>query len=226
LPAVWLILSIDRIRNAPIFALLAVIAIGEMLPNGRFRAWLLENEWLLPSNALGRERRRFASWVAAGTAAAAISGAAVHFGVARLDSRIWPLELLPELAALDREADGDGKIFNQLDFGGMLIFHCPRLKIFIDDRCELFGEAALREYCEAEASRPEAIDRWQSQYNFRAALVRSGSPFDRHLAGRSEWELTKRCQAGALYRLRAGSAHESIRPRTGSGHDLQPRDPL
>ncbi|MEX0615922.1 MAG: hypothetical protein WD177_08435, partial [Methylophaga sp.] len=104
---------------------------------------------------------------------------------------------------MDHESDFEGKIFNQLDFGGILIFHCPRLKIFIDDRCELFGEAALREYCEAEASRPEAIHRWQSQYGFRAALVRSGSPFDRYLERQGDWELLKRCPAAALYRLRS-----------------------
>ena len=119
-------------------------------------------------------------------------------GWARHDPRRWPVELLPELKSMEAERPG-GRVFNTLDFGGFLTFHTPRLKTFIDDRCELFGGDFLSVYAEAEAGRPEQIDQWDADYGFEAALVRTGSPFDRHLRTLAGWRLVRQSPAATLF---------------------------
>src|SRR5262249_3571221 len=65
------------------------------------------------------------------------------------------------------------------------------LRIFIDDRCELYGDQFLLDffetnsaYLEADAKQVPRIKRfeeWAEQYGFRIALVRKTSGFDRYL---------------------------------------------
>ncbi len=98
-------------------------------------------------------------------------------------------------------------MFNTLDYGGFLAFHAPRLKTFIDDRCELFGGEFLSAYTEAETSRPERIDEWAAEYAFEAALVRTGSPFDRYLRTARGWQIVKESPAATLYR---GTDRQSV----------------
>src|SRR5262249_24178998 len=47
LPAVWLLLSIDRVRHCPLFAITTAIVLIEVLPHTRLASWLIEqNSWL------------------------------------------------------------------------------------------------------------------------------------------------------------------------------------
>ena len=54
LPLSWLVLAFARVRNAPLFAVTAVIAIGDMLPHSLFGRWLLAGQ---RSPAAGNARR-------------------------------------------------------------------------------------------------------------------------------------------------------------------------
>jgi hypothetical protein len=97
-----------------------------------------------------------------------------------------------------------------------LIFHAPRLRIFVDDRCPLYGTEFLLACERARCKDPAQIDRWQRQYGFRYALVQSDtrlvrtdravmpndSPFDRYLSESAAWSLVKRSPVAALYRHR------------------------
>ncbi len=126
-------------------------------------------------------------------------------GWARFDSAHWPLDLLPELEKINQQAaPSDQRIFNDLRFGGFLIYHTPRLKIFIDDRCPLYGSEFLWAYDHARRYDPQQIDCWQRQYQFRYALVQAGSPFDRYLQQSEQWFLLGRSAAASLYQFGLG----------------------
>ena len=58
-------------------------------------------------------------------------------GWARFDRAVWPVALLPQLDEINRSAAEGTLIFNDLKFGGFLIYHEPRLRVFVDDRCPL-----------------------------------------------------------------------------------------
>jgi hypothetical protein len=97
-------------------------------------------------------------------------------GWARLDHQHWPIELLPELQAYERNRPEGTPIFNDMLFGGFLIYYTPRLRVFIDDRCELYGDDRLLAYVNAEPSR---FEDWQERYGFDMALTEAGSSFER-----------------------------------------------
>src|SRR4029077_136750 len=69
-----------------------------------------------------------------------------------LDKDWWPLELIP---AMKEQAKKPGvKLFNEDRLAGMVIRYVPELKVFVDDRCELYGEEFLLQYLDAARDRP------------------------------------------------------------------------
>ena len=142
-------------------------------------------------------------------AAMAIQAAGVRLpvvgrGWARFDSARWPVELLPELNEANCSQAEGTPIFNDLDFGGFLIYHAPRLRVFVDDRCSLYGADFLRAYDYARREDPAWIQRWRRQYGFRYALVQTGGEFDRYLSKTGEWSPLARTPAATLYQHRLG----------------------
>ena len=206
LPLVWLVLAVQRVRHAPLFAITAAIGLADMLPYSRVGRWLAGREMLSPP-------RPRAGWRAAVVpltvvmAAAAIQLAGVGMPVvgrdwARLDPARWPIELLPTLGEIDRSHADGTRIFNDLNFGGFLIYHAPRLRVFVDDRCSLYGTGFLQAYERARLEDPAQIDRWQEQYGFEYALVETGGLFDRYLSAAAPWSLVDRTPAATLYQRR------------------------
>lgn len=139
--------------------------------------------------------------LATGLQAAGVRAPVVGRGWVKLDPTHWPVELLPELRRAEQEHPEGARIFNDFLYGGFLIYYTPGLKVFIDDRCELYGDDWLMQFSDAMRSNPERIDRWQQVYDFPYALVASGSPFDHHLGRSRRWSLVKRTEVAALYRL-------------------------
>jgi hypothetical protein len=214
LPLAWLVLAFARVRNAPLFAVTAVIAIGDMLPHSLFCRWLLAGPAEAPltgrepcrTGPLTRGRRWLLLPLAVVGAAAAVQMFGLHVpvigrGWARFDEARWPITLLPDLEAIPAAADSPAgvPIFNDMLFGGFLIYHQPRLRVFVDDRCSLYGADFLQAYVRAWRADPAQIDRWQRQYGFRHALVESGGRFDKYLSAAAGWRLLRRSNAAALY---------------------------
>jgi len=220
LPLVWLVLAIMRVRNAPLFAVTAALGLAEMLPATRFAAWLERHEWLLPRDGAAdegkRETCRACPWgkaiapvlvlaVGLSVQAAGLSVPVVGRGWARLDPTVWPVELLPELKRIERDNPVGTPVFNELDFGGFVIYHTPGLRVFIDDRCALYGEEFLRAYDRARREEPTRLAEWQQRYGFRYALVVTGGPFDRHLAASRSWTIIHRTTPATLYAWKAST---------------------
>jgi hypothetical protein len=212
LPLAWLYETLTRVRHAPLFGIAAALALAELLPYTRLAAWLARpgRDWFrLPLGDRLPERRL--GWTPAilpltvVLMAAALQGAGVRApilgrGWVQLDPKHWPTELLPVLRQAESAHPEGARIFNDYLFGGFLIYYTPGLKVFIDDRCELYGDAWLASFSEAMRQDPGRIDRWLKAYDFQYALVVSGSAFDRHLGKAPEWAMVTRTGVATFYR--------------------------
>jgi hypothetical protein len=208
MPLVWFVLALGRVRNAPLAAVVTAIALADMLPSSRLGQRLAaSNLFAAPRPAVG--------WRSAGLPLLAVLAAValqtggiglpvIGHGWARFDPARWPMRLVPRLQEIERTGTAVPGIFNDLNFGGFVIYHAPGLPVFIDDRCALFGAAFLVAYDRARREDPAQLDRWQRQYGFRYALVETGGQFDRYLAAAGGWAMVARTPPAALYRRDMG----------------------
>jgi hypothetical protein len=229
LPLVFLALAV-RVRNAPLFAITAALALPDMLPYSRLSKWLQRRKWFSipseissgchvhacrghdtapPHNTFAIFKKVFfplslvciVLFLQSSKIPLPIFGS----GWARFDPAEWPVELLPELRKINEKAPTSNlRIFNDLKFGGFLIYHTPNLKIFVDDRCSLYGGEFLLAYDSARRDDPGQIDPWQDRYQFEYALVEAGAPFDAYLRQSGRWILLGRSAAAALYQFHLG----------------------
>jgi hypothetical protein len=223
LPLVFFALAL-RVRNAPLFAITAAIALPDMLPYSRLANWLIRHGWLTisdtpagyltdachgPDTQTTRNKFTiFKNWfiplslvcIVLFFQFAKIPLLILGSGLARFDPAVWPVQLLPELRKINENASPPKRrIFNDLKFGGFLIYHTPNLKIFVDDRCSLYGSDFLLAYDFARRDDPRQIDLWQSRYQFDYVLVEAGEPFDAYLRQSDRWILLGRSPSAALY---------------------------
>lgn len=212
IPLVWLYLAWTRIRHGPLFITTAAVALADMLPHVRWMAWL--SRWgsdlfRIKEEEHGADRNN-TGWrpailpVALVLMAVALQTLAVPLpvmgrGWAKFDPWEWPVELLPELREYERSHPPGTPIYNPMNFGGFLIYYTPGLRVFIDDRCELYGDEQLLANDHAETEDPKMIDRWARQYGFDAALTITNSPLDWYLRQTSDWAVVRQTATATLY---------------------------
>jgi hypothetical protein len=226
LPLVWLALSVARVRNAPLFGVSAAIGFADMLPHSRIGRWLIKRFWsesddhmertapVMRPNGITRMRTLFVPAVLPASAVAAaltlqiagVGAPLVGRGWAKSDAGRWPVELTPVLATLGPPNSDEVRVFNDMNLGGFLIYYAPRCRIFIDDRCSLYGADFLAAYDRARRTDPARINDWQRDYGFRYALVETGQGFDCYLASSSRWLRLAGTPAATLYQRRLGDS--------------------
>src|SRR5262249_10298230 len=89
-------------------------------------------------------------------------------------------------------------IFNEMLYGGFLIYYNPGLRVFIDDRCELYRDDGILEYVAAETD-PRKIDAWMRRYQFERALTNNGSGFDAYFRNAKDWKVIAMTDSATLY---------------------------
>jgi hypothetical protein len=212
LPMLWFCATLSRVRHAPLFSITAGLALAEMLPHTRVASWLARpgRDWFwFPSG--DRQPERTLGVRAAGLPLAVVltavlfQGAGVRApilgrGWVRLDPEHWPVDLLPELRQAERDHSQGARVFNDFLFGGFLIYYTPGLKVFIDDRCELYGDLWLTQFSEAMKHDPGRIEAWNRDYDFQYAIVHTRSDFDRYFERSPDWSAVKKTDAATLYR--------------------------
>jgi hypothetical protein len=97
------------------------------------------------------------------------------------------MTLVPKLEVMGKQQPRAG-IFNPMLLGGFLIYYAPDLRVFVDDRCELYPEDFLRAYFEAK---PEDVGRWVEQYPIQFAIVPKDHTLDQYFQTASGWELVE-----------------------------------
>jgi hypothetical protein len=120
----------------------------------------------------------------------------------RFDPACCPAALLPRIKEINDVSPDGTPIFNDMNFGGFLIYHARRLRVFVDDRCLLYGSDFLLAYERARRNNPAKIDRWRKEYKFNYALVETSSPFDDYLQRTAEWTVVGRTPTATLYQHR------------------------
>ena len=212
IPLFWMLQAYARVRHAPLFAVVACIAVADIWPATRWARWLANRrpDFVIP--ALTRS-----AWGWSGTlAVTACIGAAltvqtvrieaplVGRGWARLDPDYWPVEIAPTLKKFEPHSPGADRLFNEYIDGGFVIYHAPGYRVFVDDRCELFGDEWLVKFVEAEAEPAVAIRSWEAEYGrFEFALTRTGSGYDGYFRKhKDEWEQVRETPTATFYRRR------------------------
>src|SRR6202020_852749 len=104
----------------------------------------------------------------------------VGHGWARLDPNFVPVDLNGPIEEYASHVPPGTRIFNDANLGGYLIYHTPSLKIFMDDRCELYGDDWIRAYSDTLGMPPEELgpvfEEWARRYKFQRAIVMTTPP--------------------------------------------------
>jgi hypothetical protein len=113
-------------------------------------------------------------------------------------------------AFADEQPDGT-PVFNEPILGGFLIYNFPKFRTFIDGRCELYGEAFLRDFVAAWRE-PRRVGQWQQEFGFRAALIEADSPLRLYFDKDANWRLVAKSPTAVFYRRenRKGGEKRSV----------------
>ena len=214
LPLVWFALTVSRCRHASLFAVVTLVTITAMWKHTSWALYLAARRPDLYQPGGAEARPWWASvWLpvavvllALGLQVARVPVPLIGSGWATHDPNHWPVEITDALKAHEpKPGDPHNKLFNSgyID-GGFVIYHAPGYKVFVDDRCEVFGGPWLKEFNDAIlSSDPEPVlKKWEAAYGpFDFALTRTGSSFDDALkANAREWEPVKVTPAATFYK--------------------------
>ncbi len=237
IPLVWFALTFGGIRQGPLFAITAAVVLPAFWPHTvwcrllrRYGDSLIQDP---PVEDAGSGWRPYALPAVAvvGALLLQVFGVAVPVvgrGWARLDPAYSPLPLTDTLKEYARTAGPDARIYNDANLGGYLIYHVPELKIFMDDRFELYGDAWTRDYVDMIWYHPERIEEFVDRYGLELALIVTSegrsplawgaagggpvyfqsitataekrSPLDEYLCGSGRWTELGRAKCAVLFR--------------------------
>lgn len=117
----------------------------------------------------------------------------------QFDSTVFPVELVSSLDS----AETSGAVFNQMIYGGYLLYERPGIPVFIDGQTDFYGEELSREYIDVLKGRRgwrEVLDR----YDVRWTLVANGEPINQLLDLDPGWELHRADHVATVYRRVTG----------------------
>jgi hypothetical protein len=205
-PLIWFALALSRIRHAPLFAVVAAIAMADIFPHVSWAKWMVaRGSKVLGLNSI-HKNYNFSLNHGLVPCLLILITFIFHFssikvpvlGIdwVKLDSRYWPVEMMPQLQLSGGDKPGGTRIFNDMIFGGFLILYAPHLRVFIDDRCELYGDEGLIAYVNADCSK---FEYWENQYGFSLALTQSGSNMDDCLKKAGAWKQVGVTPPAVLY---------------------------
>lgn len=208
IPLVWLYLSLTRVRNAPLFATVATLALGDFFFQSGLVRWLISQGSVTfrcyPFTPPSRSERLRRWSLPAGVVSLALvfHGFAVPAPVlgkpwARLNPHYWPVALLPELKEYEASHPEGTPIFNDYLYGGFLIYFTPKLRVFIDGRCELYGDQGLMNY---ETLDKFTIPQFADRFGCDIALLKNDSHVNNGMQKLIHWKVWKQTTKAILYR--------------------------
>lgn len=210
LPLVWLALSFGRCRHVSLFAVSAFVAVTAMWKHTSWALWMAARRPDLYQPGSATARPAWAGlWLPAALVALALGlqlarvpVPVVGSGWARHDPNTWPLDVLGALKEHEPAPGAPNKLFNTgYSDGGFVIYHAPGYRVFVDDRCEVFGGPWLKAFVDAQADPGPALARWEAEYGpFDFALTRTGTPFDDLFRNRPGWSAVRVTPLATFYR--------------------------
>lgn len=224
IPLVWLALSFKGIRQGPLFAVCAGVAIADLWKHTFFHRYLLKNgdgstAWDADAPAEA-EKRHSPLWAALLVPALLVAISSkliahkvevpvVGAGWARLHPKYVPTDLNDAVREYAARVPPGTRVFNDANLGGYLMYHAPELKIFMDDRCELYGDEWIRGYSDTLGSPPAELgpvfEYWAQKWQFERALIQSNGPgaeklpLEAYLSASPKWREVARGQSAVMY---------------------------
>jgi len=210
IPLIWFFLALARIRHAPLFAVVAAIALADIFPHIRWAKWMVAKGSKI--FALKSSNTNYNLSLQAALVPCLIIIITICFqltsmkvpifgkGWAKLDSRYWPIDLIPQLQSIEGKNPTGSPILNDMLFGGFLIYYTPNLRVFIDDRCELYGDEGLLAYINADCNK---FEYWSDKYGVLFGLAQPGSTLDNCLKKSGGWMIVSMTVPATLYKKAA-----------------------
>jgi len=178
IPLVWFLLSLKGIRQGPLFTVVGVIALADLWPHTVWHRLLQKyGDSLARVPEAGSRGWAWATIPAVlvlaviGLQAQGVAAPVIGRGWAGLDPERVPVQLTEPLRAYAAERGADARLFNDANLGGFVIYHAPELKVFMDDRFELYGDPWMRKYVDVVYHHPDRFEAWADEYRFDSALV-------------------------------------------------------
>ncbi len=219
IPLVWFVLSFKGIRQGPLFAITAAVASADLWPHTIWHRLLVKygdgslartpdfspRPWLAPFLVPA-----LAVVVALGLQITQTPAPLVGYGWVRFDPDFVPVDLNASVEEYAARVPEGTRVFNDANLGGYLIYHAPRLKIFMDDRCELYGDDWIKGYADTLGLPPSELgavfEGWTVHYQFERALVMTNPPekekpsIERYLLGKPEkWREVARGKRAVMF---------------------------
>jgi hypothetical protein len=208
-PLIWFALGISRVRHGSLFCVLMFLSIADFFPRTVWAKWLVAKrpDFYNPSAT----KMLSANWIGLLASVLLALGLVLQLqriqvpimgkGSANLDPKAVPLELLPTMKA-QAQSSVKPLLFNELNYGGFVIFFTPEYLNFVDDRCEMYGGKWLERYTLAEQhGTAEYLQEMQSTYGkFDFALTIKGSGYDIYFRNNDEWELLKETEFASFFK--------------------------
>ena len=184
----WLHFTLGAIRQAPLFGLAIVPAVGLLFDSGFGR-----NGPTTPSEPNPSRRP---PWFPIVVSAIVLGAIGMGWKPARLDPARWPIA---GLAALNREPS-TAPLFHEQDWGGLIEAETtPRRKAFLDDRFELYGLDSILAYLAALEGGP-GWDAFPERAAIGLVWVRPSRPLATRLVADPAWEVVHRDEGSILLR--------------------------
>jgi hypothetical protein len=185
LPLVWFVLSFKGIRQGPLFAVVAAVAIADLWPHTIWHRLLVKyGDGSLARDPGSLPTRGAFGWaivplalvlLALGLQVGKVPVPVIGHGWVRLDPNFVPTDMNDDVAAYAASVSPGTPIFNDANLGGYLIYYAPRLKVFMDDRCELYGDDWMKMYTDTLRLPPDQLgvvfEQWQRDYHFERAII-------------------------------------------------------
>ena len=206
IPLLWLLMSLSSNRHGPLFASVALIAIADIYPHvGWVKKLSSRGIGVLKTGTPGSKQIEWPKKMTSVLAIAAGTMLTYSFVIkpvlgceqwVTLDRRHWPLEHVAWLQQHQASQPG-APIFNDMLFGGFLIYSASGMRVFIDDRWELYGDGFISAYVHGGG---DEFREWERRYGFRVALVQPHSNYLRYLSSSESWKKVYTTESAILFR--------------------------
>jgi hypothetical protein len=219
IPLVWFILSFKGIRQGPLFAITAAVAMADLWPHTIWHRLLVkygDGSLARPPDYSPRPIiLPFVLPAAAVLAALCLQvthtpAPLIGYGWVQLDPDFVPVDLNGQVEEYAAHVPPGTHVFNDANLGGYLIYFAPSIKIFMDDRCELYGDDWIKKYSDTLGLPPAELglvfEGWDAEYHFDRALVRTHAPekekpsIERYLLSKPEqWREVARGKRAVMF---------------------------
>jgi len=214
IPFVWFTLTFQGIRQGPLFVITAAMVIPDLWPETVWCRLLKKyGDSLVVEPSTEASTWNFRTWLIPGIAVAiAFLLQSTHtpvpvfgHGWVRLsDDDGKPLDLTDSLQKYAREKGPNARVFNDANLGGYMIYFLPEIKIYMDDRFELYGNDWAKNYVDMMHKYPERIEAVMTKYELELAVIpinkKVKQPMEQYLEDQSRpWQALSSVMSGVVY---------------------------